>query len=292
MAKKSFVYYDTNYDPGGDGHTWSWIKPEISQEIADLLEAFDFVKLNAAELKEVMLAVVGREERIIIVQNEEIVIQEEDIVVIVFAQDVAPDTVLNDSTPTALVRQYLDNGGSIIWIGDIPFWYQATENGQNRNNGWSQNGAPANILGVNPVFPTQLSRAAITRVGKTLGLQSAWTGIRPVLIDKTIKVLAEAECPISWSYQPIPLSRLSRLWNRLSGISVGAGTIRVDVKWEANAQPEKMLLQKRLANGWFKNFDTDNEYSGFFQIWDYIPAVLSNEQLEDLCNLANAAGGN
>jgi hypothetical protein len=287
MAKKRkvYVYYDPDYDPYCDPAydpkcTRNWIRPKMSKDIADFLEGKGFEILNADKLEKIMLSVVKREEK--------------RIVVIVFAEDLAPDTVLNDAAPTALIRQYLDNGGSIIWVGDIPFWYQGRKKGQLQDNDWWRSGAPANILGVNPVFPTQISKAKTKKIKierKTFELKSAWTGIRPVLIDKTIKVLAEAECPISSPYQPIPLSWFSRLGNRLSGIGAGVSSIRIDVKLETQAQKENILLNKRLANGWFKNYDADNQYSGFFRIWDYIPATLSNQQLEDLRNLANAVGG-
>jgi hypothetical protein len=282
MAKKKelYVYHDPNYNIGKANSDGNWITSEVSRKIVAFLRRKGFKRLKAGGLSKKMLSVVKREE--------------EGIVVIVFAQDVAPNTALDDAAPTALIRQYLDNGGSIVWIGDIPFWDQATWKGQNRNYDWWRSGAAANILGVNPVFPTQISKAKtkkITIEHKTFELKSAWTGIRPVLIDKTIKVLAEAECPISSPHQPIPLSRLSRLWNSLSGVGIGAGTIRIDVRLEIKAQPENILLNKKLANGWFKNFDSANLRSGFFRIWDYIPAALNNEKLDELYNVAKYAGG-
>jgi hypothetical protein len=284
MAKEFFVYYDTTeYD---NEHPWNWIEPKMGKDIAEFLEGEGFQILNADRLRNVMLSVVKREE-------EEG--GEERIVVIVFAQDIAPDTVLNDSSPTALVRQYLDNGGSIIWIGDIPFWQQVKTDGNKRDHDWWQKGAPTNILGVNPAFPAQLSRAKITRAGKTFGLKSEWTGIRPVLITKEIKVLAKAKCNTAVAYQPLPPTCwVKQLWNRLTGISLGVGTlVNLGFKLDSPVLPkqENILRNKDLANAWFKNFDASNPRSGFFRIWDYIPAALIDEQLEDLHNLANSAGG-
>ena len=51
--------------------------------------------------------------------------------------------ILDDISATALVRQYLDSGGSIVWVGDIPFFYQAKKQGQGRNDNWWQTGAAA-----------------------------------------------------------------------------------------------------------------------------------------------------
>ena len=42
---------------------------------------------------------------------------------VVFSQDVVPDTVIEDYYPNTTFREYLDAGGSVLWIGDIPLWY-------------------------------------------------------------------------------------------------------------------------------------------------------------------------
>ena len=286
MPKKLYVYYDPNYDPnyghyetGGAGHTWNWIKPHVSRSIVRRLRnVFPQIPiLNAQRLRDKMLSVVKRKTK--------------KPIVIVFAQDVAPKTVLDEPSPTALVRQYLDCGGSIIWVGDIPFWYQATENGQCRDDNWWQTGAPANILGVNPISPTHIPKTKITEVGEMFGLTSKWTGVRPVLIDKEIIVFAETECPIGSPYQAIPSNWFSRLGKRLSSVGLGAASIHFDVKLETQDQTGDILLGKRVANAWFKNFDVANPLSGFFRIWDYKPAVLSKQQLDDLCNITELAGG-
>ena len=267
--KELFVYYDPEYDPECTG---KFISQGASKTIVEFLKNKEFQELKAQELKEVMLSVVKGEKQKMS---------------IVFAQDVAPDTVLDDSAPTALVRQYLDNGGSITWVGDIPFWAQAKKQGQDRDNNWWQNGAPANILGVNPVFPTRISKVKITETGRKTGLKATWTGIRPVLIDKEIKVLAESKCPISRVYQIVPSNWLSRSFNRLRGFSVGTAGLKIGLELkEADQSLGGLLWNKKLANAWFKNFCTDNPCSGFYRIWDYRPSVLGSRQLNDLYNVA------
>src|SRR5207253_7640647 len=44
--------------------------------------------------------------------------------VCVFAQDIAPDTVAETPTGECTIRRYLNAGGRIVWVGDVPFFYQ------------------------------------------------------------------------------------------------------------------------------------------------------------------------
>ncbi len=269
--KELFVYYDPGYDPGC---TRKFISEDVSERIVEFLRGKSFEVLQAEGLKEVMLSVVKREK---------------PKMSIVFAQDIAPDTVLDDNAPIALIRQYLDNGGSITWVGDIPFWAQAKREGEARENDWYQSGAPANILGVNPLFARRISKVKITGTGRKTGLTATWTGIRPVLINKEIEVLAKSKCFISQAYQILPPPWLSRQFGRLRGFSVSAAGLTVDVGLKEDGRPSGGLLwNKKVANAWFKNFCADNPCSGFFRIWDYSPAVLTSRQLDDLYNVATS----
>ncbi|MBE3590664.1 MAG: hypothetical protein IMW98_07570, partial [Firmicutes bacterium] len=65
--------------------------------------------------------------------------------VVVFAQDIAPDTVADQESSAALVRQYLNAGGNVLWIADVPFYYQGHSG--NWSTTWGNQGLQA-ILGV------------------------------------------------------------------------------------------------------------------------------------------------
>jgi len=264
--KELFVYYDPEYDPDC---TRRFISPSVSELIVEFLKSKEFQVLSAQKLREVMLSVLK---------------QEKQKVVIVFAQDVAPDTILDDISATALVRQYLDSGGTIVWVGDIPFFYQARKGGQKRDDKWWQKGAAANILGVNPIFPASSPRAKITKEGRNRGLRVAWSGIRPIIIRKGIKVLAESKYSFGMPHVPVLRNWWSRQLDRLRGIKLGASTVTVGI--ELDEPRENILMNKKLANAWFKNFDSDNPNSGFIRIWDYRPAVLTEQKLEDLYRVA------
>ena len=112
METNYIVYRDKEY-------TTSWISHELADEIANYLKGKGFIVYGANKLGKWMKAVIRGEHT----KNT----------VVVFAQDVAPDTVFEDIGTTALIdnmgasvliRQYLDFGGRVVWIGDIPFSYQ------------------------------------------------------------------------------------------------------------------------------------------------------------------------
>mgnify|MGYP001348598738 CR=1 FL=1 len=64
---------------------------------------------------------------------------------VVMAQDVVPDTVAASPSSSALIRQYLDAGGSVLWMGAVPFYYQGRPDGSKIL--WGQD-AQQQILGV------------------------------------------------------------------------------------------------------------------------------------------------
>jgi hypothetical protein len=111
------------------GYTTSWISHENAGEIADYLETKEFDVLGARGLKNWM---------------EDVIREGITDTVVVFAQDVAPDTVfernafsqdddLQDKVPdtvfdnigaNTLIRQYLDRDGRAVWMGDLPLSHQ------------------------------------------------------------------------------------------------------------------------------------------------------------------------
>lgn len=188
------VYHDDNYPT-------AWIPREVSKKITRFLKSKDFVEHNAEDLAKWM-------EKSI---DEETCRQS----VVVFSQDIVPDTICHTPSPSSLIREYLDCGGRVVWIGDIPFFYfglhpsrPQTQYAEERlspllkpiseeefkklgvfkdKNGkfakyWGVGGC-FSILGVMPLyldFPS--SKVSITKRGKSFGLQNPWYSIRPILL--------------------------------------------------------------------------------------------------------------
>ncbi len=198
--KELIVYYDEDYPT-------VWIRREVSKKIASFLKSENFVEYAAEDLAKWM------EESI---KNDTCWRS-----VVVFSQDVVPDTICHSPEPSSLIREYLDCGGRVVWIGDIPFYYfgpnplsaktqyadarlipltpaseDFSESGdfvtarshayKDRNDKiayrWGS-GACFSILGVMPLYlEFPSSKVSITKTGKSLGLQESWYSIRPIII--------------------------------------------------------------------------------------------------------------
>jgi hypothetical protein len=177
------VYHDENYPT-------SWISNDHSNKITNYLKSKGFMKCNAEQLAEWM-------EKSI---RENVCPQS----VIVFSQDVAPSTVCHSACSSALIRTYLDHGGSVIWIGDMPFYYvgpnpkrkfKMLKNDSLREGfivlkdkegklleKWGRRGC-FGVLGVGTVyvdFPS--STITISKKGKAVGLRTVWYSNRPIII--------------------------------------------------------------------------------------------------------------
>ncbi|OYT30657.1 MAG: hypothetical protein B6U94_06050 [Thermofilum sp. ex4484_79] len=155
---RPYVYYDERYPS-------HWIKPDVARHIAKTLENMGFKVVNADEVKKLM-------ERAIATAQ----ISEE--IVIVFSQDVVPEILVdNPSSPTAnsLIRRFLNNGHSIVWIGDIPLLHIGFSNGEKRT---LTNAVTQQVLGLNPDVPHVSVPVRHTHLGHMFQLP-IWIGTRP-----------------------------------------------------------------------------------------------------------------
>ena len=95
-------FYPTSYLSGGN-------------QVATVLESVGFSLRNAADLQGWMQDVLNN--------------RRASRTLVVMAQDVIPATVAPSPSPSTLIRQYLDAGGSVLWLGDVPFAYQGRPDG-------------------------------------------------------------------------------------------------------------------------------------------------------------------
>lgn len=186
-----YVYYD-------DAYMTNWISDDISLEITDFLRSKGFRVLNAEELAEMMKKSVDEDT---CWRN-----------LVVFSRDIVPETICHYPYPNTLIRDYLDRGGTIVWLGDIPLYYRglcpSSSNRlkqqlkhANRSEGEKlkqliktgdkkdrfaecyKMRACFNILEVLPLLTKHPgSKVRITRAGRELGLRSSWYSDRPILI--------------------------------------------------------------------------------------------------------------
>lgn len=171
------IYHDLRYPT-------SWILDTLSQEIVDYLtsnnNAITFTEVNADQLRDWM-------------QN---LVNDRDAThhVVVFSQDAVPVTVFFDKSDN-LIREYLNYGGRVVWIGDIPFikrghtkvvnpgivngkivtqpTYQRIREDLGINDVYA-------ILGFFPGFAFSESKIYFSENGRLRGLTQKWYSIRPV----------------------------------------------------------------------------------------------------------------
>lgn len=193
------VYYDENFGN-------SWVPREVSKQIkCHLKNDKHFIVKNAESLKKWL--------------EKSIDSQTCCNSIVVFSQDVIPENLTGRSLPNCLICSFLYNGGTIIWLGDIPFFYegcnpsetaalQQTWKKSMKDEEWIKywdtrkvDGAPKyNIdkegrylktkgrqgcfcaLGVNPVWFEHTNSVCITSKGKDFGLTTSWYSHRPILI--------------------------------------------------------------------------------------------------------------
>ena len=85
---------------------------------------------------------------------------------LVFAQDVVPHTVADVRSDTCELRLFLNEGGRVVWHGDVPFWYQGHPG--RKYEEWGKEGL-AKILGVGHI-PLTLSSSILTEKGRMWGM--------------------------------------------------------------------------------------------------------------------------
>jgi hypothetical protein len=177
-------YHDEKYPT-------SWISRDQSREIANYLKNRGFLECNAEELAEWMKKSGDKD-----TCSQSVVI---------FSQDVVPYTVCHSPSPSTLIRTYLDHGGSVIWIGDVPFYYigpnprrkletlqddalrdpfKVLKDKEGKSiEKWGRRGC-FSVVGAVPVYVDfPISKVRLTKEAKLFGLKTAWYSNRPIPIQ-------------------------------------------------------------------------------------------------------------
>ncbi len=281
MTVETVVYHDKTYPEG-------WINRNHSSLIAAHFNQNSFRVLDAVQLREFILDAIDKG-----ISHTKIV---------VFSQDMVPETVCEEEHSNTLFRQFLDNGGNVIWLGDIPLFYIGVKNAASHaqcRQAWRV-GAPVYMLGIVPIFSSTIRSVDFKPLGRILGLRHHWTSARPVLKDETMFSLATSKNIGSDYYiniPPAPTLR-NRIWRKLRGIEgsielpgfglkIGIPPMEQDDDGnEDTTQMRSRLYETHLA-AWIKNYNKDFPLCGFARIWDYIPRSMPQWMLDELLSFAN-----
>jgi len=195
-ALKAAVYYDVRYPT-------VWISPEEAAAYRDYLRGQGFIELDADQVKAFM---------------------EENgpDSIVVMAQDAAPDTVADVMGAKSIIRMYMDRGGTVIWMQDIPFYWQGHADGTRTQ--WGTEGM-SSILGVYMGAWDTGDVVEITADGAARGLTRTWNASRPV--DPVLSGIARTYAysqggAASWlkNFCPtLPESGFIRMWDDMGDFS-------------------------------------------------------------------------
>jgi len=191
-AATKVVYYDPRYPT-------AWISPSEAAIFRGFLVANGFVQMDAEQL---MVFMEGNGPD----------------TVVVMAQDIVPDTVGDARSAGAVIRKYLDRGGTVVWMEDVPFYYQGHADGSRTEWGTAGMGS---LLGVSMGVWDPNDLVAITADGVARGLTQTWRSLRAVnqAGSRVTKVFGSSTGgAAAWlkNFCPqVPSSGFIRLWDNM-----------------------------------------------------------------------------
>ena len=293
MADRKIVYFDEHLkDASGQWIGGTWIGLENAKKVAQYFEERTFKRKNSGELGRWM--------------NQTLSDHECGNTIIVFAQDTAPYDVFDDYASNALIRQYLDNDGTVLWIGDVPFfWRTKWKNGSFVRNYFRDESdtkdpwiiaSPIDVLGVIPVSMPTASRFSITRRGTKYGLGMKWASLRPIIIPSHLETdrtrmsnrffrrkgfieLAHVEgVGMPWLRPLERKGHFQKLLEFLGTSTIKAGPVEVS----SDTKEKSLEFNAKYLSAWIKRFDLETEGSGFIRVWDFSPRVITERMLDEI----------
>ena len=197
MSVQTIVYHDKTYPT-------CWIDSRYSSLIASHFSQNGLHILDAVQLREFISDAIDKG-----ISHTKIVL---------FSQDIVPETICEEAHSNTLFRQFLDSGGNVIWLGDIPLFYIGVKNavGPAQSKQAWRSGAPVYMLGIVPIFSSTMKSIDLKPLGRVLGLTHHWTSARPVLKDKTMVSLATSKNIGSDYYINVPRAPtlLNKIWRK------------------------------------------------------------------------------
>ncbi|MBI4362498.1 MAG: hypothetical protein HY558_04920, partial [Euryarchaeota archaeon] len=166
------VYYDERYRV-------NWVTLNQSRAVRDYLAARGFAIKNADELQYWMTWAINSSEAYTGTDRDPA-----GKTVVVMSQDICPDTVCQENSNTTLIRKYMDSGGRVVWIADVPFYYVGYRNNSNYGadswDTWGYTGQ-SNLLDVDrdPLGENGATTQILTN-GTLWGLTRTWPSSRPI----------------------------------------------------------------------------------------------------------------
>lgn len=270
--QSQIVYFDGKYPS-------SWTKG-VCRRVSEYLSQQGFVILDANALRQWM--------------KETISGNEANKTVLVFANDIVPDTVYEDGTPNIMIRKYLDKGGRVVWIGDIPFWYKGVSGKFDLSQDTAyQSITFLGVLGVTFTLALPSEHVQLTTEAKQMGLEKEWYGIRPTSVEKNNKsnfflskpceftALGTSKTIFTRHFIKKQGSWIEKIDNINLGVAGFAGGLGIK-----KAEKDEVDWGKEYVSSFKITFNDKSSNQGFIRIWDFPIYEVSDEMLSELEKIA------
>ncbi|HVS92578.1 MAG TPA: PQQ-binding-like beta-propeller repeat protein [Mucilaginibacter sp.] len=156
-----------------------WFLPNVDTWIRDYFAANGYEQLDSVELKKLMVQQINNHE----LRS-----------VVVFSDNKVPRNITGDNTEHALIRQYLDAGGKVVFLGNNPLAYQTDPaNGAFIKMDWK---IPAAVFGVRFNKLKEMVGyygSAPTHEGRLMGIRTLFTTSNAIDAGAVTTVLAKDE---------------------------------------------------------------------------------------------------
>ncbi len=302
MELSKYVYFD-------DGAATSWVNHSVGKELANKLSkdyGYLIVDYNG------IVSIVKNAVKSDTARNH----------AIVFANDVVPYELFSDDIDpmNSLLMRFIAKGGTIVWIGDVPFWYRTGQGNKVDRESIFNKLLPFKALGVFTVFTESPKTASTICVG---GKCATWISRRPIIYPGDVEAVMLRECKdrigdshihkyiypltktltiVSGLY-PLPKGEIEltirklrlKWWERIKRLigkaKVGIGIESASIELEAHKPEEfeKKISSKALyweaTPAWIKCFGRGHFIRLFDEPWN--PDTISGKDIEDRAFVIN-----
>lgn len=180
QMKEKVVYYDKRHDSSGVRNL---------DELLTFLNSRGFITKDADELKSWM---------------QEKITNGADGTVSIVAMGMVPDSITENPESQCTLKRYLVAGGRVIWIGDVPFYYQSYIDKASVHRWGKEFAKPGSA-----VFGIKVDKwnlhvdhgTTITEIGKRWGMQVVDAAVRPIQKESATLIFSEVSgAPYACSY--------------------------------------------------------------------------------------------
>ncbi|MFC2022710.1 hypothetical protein ACFLTL_00915 [Chloroflexota bacterium] len=219
---------------------------------------------------------------------------------VIFFRDAIPDTIFPEGVDSAniLFRKYLDEGGRVVWFGDIPLWYRAIKivgANDGLDNRWLYN-IPLAVLGLQPLVAD--SSTLCEWVGGLKNeMKYRWYSMRPVYAQNQrnfqgieVKPLAYASVTLMPNqFNMSAILRWKKAGKKITGVSGQVGTQPIALGAGLSFQekfPKELGTPQRLACAWHAIFNRNYRSQGLYRFIDSQISEIDQDIIHDAKLLA------